>query len=187
MRHRRERATAIGHDLAVGSQFRRPLPKLVERIERAPSIWPAANSSSGRTSTSTTSPRRSRSISSSRPIASTPRRVLARRALDLGQRATDASRSASQTLSASGPRARSARSCPRAPRHHARRMQRLQVLGGVRHRLLARLSSSSTVLGAWASRSSNSRRRGLANALPINAIASNSASFSHVRSRLTIQ
>src|SRR4051812_29935921 len=40
------------------------------------------------------------------------------------------------------------------------------------------LASSSTVLGAWASRSSNSKRRGLANALPINAIASNSASFS---------
>ena len=40
-------------------------------IERAPSMWPASNSSLGRTSTSTTSPRRSRSISSSRPIAST--------------------------------------------------------------------------------------------------------------------
>src|SRR4051794_11681225 len=39
-------------------------------------------------------------------------------------------------------------------------------------------ASSSTVLGAWASRSSSSRRRGLANALPIRAIASNSASFS---------
>src|SRR5215208_4502049 len=39
-------------------------------------------------------------------------------------------------------------------------------------------ASSSTVLGACASRSSSSRRRGLANALPISAIASNSASFS---------
>src|SRR6266508_5018874 len=38
-------------------------------------------------------------------------------------------------------------------------------------------ASSSTVRGAWASRSSSSRRRGLANALPISAIASNSASF----------
>src|SRR5215217_742771 len=37
---------------------------------------------------------------------------------------------------------------------------------------------SSTVRGAWASRSSSSRRRGLAKALPISAIASNSASFS---------
>src|SRR3954449_13059693 len=39
-------------------------------------------------------------------------------------------------------------------------------------------ASSSTVRGAWASRSSNSRRRGLANALPISAIASKTASFS---------
>src|SRR5215208_6130115 len=39
-------------------------------------------------------------------------------------------------------------------------------------------ASSSTVRGAWASRSSSSSRRGLANALPIEAIASNSASFS---------
>src|SRR5215208_6806749 len=39
-------------------------------------------------------------------------------------------------------------------------------------------ASSSTVRGACASRSSSSRRRGLANALPIRAIASNSASFS---------
>src|SRR5215204_2197795 len=39
-------------------------------------------------------------------------------------------------------------------------------------------ASSSTVRGAWASRSSSSRRRGLAKALPISAIASNSASFS---------
>ena len=38
-------------------------------------------------------------------------------------------------------------------------------------------ASSSTVRGAWASRSSSSSRRGLANALPISAIASNSASF----------
>src|SRR5919205_2445063 len=39
-------------------------------------------------------------------------------------------------------------------------------------------ASSSTVRGAWASRSSSSSRRGLANALPIRAMASNSASFS---------
>src|SRR3954449_7869288 len=39
-------------------------------------------------------------------------------------------------------------------------------------------ASSSTVRGAWARRSSNSRRRGLANALPISAIASKRASFS---------
>src|SRR3954447_25064837 len=39
-------------------------------------------------------------------------------------------------------------------------------------------ASSSTVRGAWASRSSSSRRRGLANALPISAIASKRASFS---------
>src|SRR3954452_7141989 len=39
-------------------------------------------------------------------------------------------------------------------------------------------ASSSTVRGACASRSSSSRRRGLANALPITAIASKSASFS---------
>src|SRR3954469_10504433 len=39
-------------------------------------------------------------------------------------------------------------------------------------------ASSSTVRGAWASRSSSSRRRGLANALPIRAIASKTASFS---------
>src|SRR5215212_5382493 len=39
---------------------------------------------------------------------------------------------------------------------------------------------SSTLRGAWASRSSSSRRRGLAKALPISAIASNSASFSRL-------
>src|SRR3954466_2667973 len=39
-------------------------------------------------------------------------------------------------------------------------------------------ASASTVRGAWASRSSSSRRRGLANALPIRAIASKTASFS---------
>src|SRR3954462_407960 len=39
-------------------------------------------------------------------------------------------------------------------------------------------ASSSTVRGAWASRSSSSRRRGLANAFPISAIASKTASFS---------
>src|SRR5215212_8079184 len=39
-------------------------------------------------------------------------------------------------------------------------------------------ASWSTVRGAWASRSSSSSRRGLAKALPISAIASNSASFS---------
>src|SRR3954453_8153191 len=39
-------------------------------------------------------------------------------------------------------------------------------------------ASSSTVRGAWASRSSNLSRRGLANALPISAIASKTASFS---------
>src|SRR4051794_2055619 len=38
-------------------------------------------------------------------------------------------------------------------------------------------ASSSTVRGAWASRSSSSSRRGLANALPIRAIASNNVSF----------
>src|SRR3954469_21461666 len=45
-------------------------------------------------------------------------------------------------------------------------------------------ASSSTVRGAWASRSSSSRRRGLANALPMRAMASKSASFSrrdHIR------
>src|SRR5829696_1594848 len=41
-------------------------------------------------------------------------------------------------------------------------------------------ASSSTLRGACASRSSSSKRRGLANALPISAIASNSASFSRV-------
>src|SRR4051794_38826372 len=39
-------------------------------------------------------------------------------------------------------------------------------------------ASSSTVRGACASRSSNSRRRGLAKALPMRAMASKSASFS---------
>src|SRR6476646_304193 len=38
-------------------------------------------------------------------------------------------------------------------------------------------ASSSTVRGAWASRSSSSSRRGAANAFPISAIASNSAFF----------
>src|SRR5215207_5288696 len=44
---------------------------------------------------------------------------------------------------------------------------------------LARVNWS-TLRGACASRSSSSRRRGLANALPISAIASNSASFSRL-------
>src|SRR5215218_3156754 len=41
-------------------------------------------------------------------------------------------------------------------------------------------ASSSTLRGACASRSSSSKRRGLAKALPISAIASNSASFSRL-------
>src|SRR5215212_5774284 len=45
-------------------------------------------------------------------------------------------------------------------------------------------ANSSTVRGAWASRSSSSSRRGLANALPISAIASNSASFARPESIL---
>ena len=48
-------------------------------------------------------------------------------------------------------------------------------------------ASSSTVRGACASRSSSSSRTGLAKALPISAIASNSASFSYRPLTVAIQ
>ena len=101
-----ERAAAVGDDLAVG-RAARPAARSSSSsgIERAPSMWPASNSSAGRTSTSTTSPR----AQPLEQLVAADRldvlaEVVARGALDLGRAARPRRRAAPATArSASSP------------------------------------------------------------------------------------
>ena len=177
---RAERAAAVGHDLGVGRQLGEPALELVERDRaRALDVAGLVLDLGAHVDEHDVAAREPLEQVLAADRVDVLAEVLAGGALDLGQARGRrvAQREPQPQRLVARERVAHARALARAS-DHARGAQRLQVLRGVRLRLPARAAPAPRrcAAPARAGRAAPAAR-GLANALPISAIASNSASF----------